>query len=149
MAGKKSCHSSRIAAVAAGFRYLPAQTLLVQIFLLTMTILLENLAAKWLYRAGSCRYPAETLLYCNLGSSKWFVCVRMCVHDPCLSAQACVGVQMQAWKGNGVFFVLKSWYSGVSVGILHKINWQMIAKDQLGSHLRDFLNGVSDGRLCW
>lgn len=103
-----------------------------------MTILLENLAVKWLYRAGSCRYPAETLLYCNLGSSKWFVCVRMCVHDPCLSAQACVGVQMQAWKGNGVFFVLKSWYSGVSVGILHKINWQMIAKDQLGSHLRVF-----------
>lgn len=44
----------------------------------------------------------------------------MCVHDLCLSAQACVGVQMQAWKRNGIFFVLKSRYSEVIFGVLHK-----------------------------
>lgn len=139
---EKRSHNSRIAAVATGFQCLPA------LFKFRSFHWLWNLAVKWLYRAGSCTctYPAETLMYCNLNSSKRFVCVcvcvRMCVHDLCLSAQAFVGVQMQAWKENGIFFVLKSWYSEVSVGILeyctkktandNKIpDWQQSSQDFL------------------
>lgn len=48
------------------------------------------------------------------------VCEDVCSWSESVSAGVCVGVRMQAWKWNAVFFVLKSWFSALEYSTKEK-----------------------------